>query len=43
MSKGDGYSTEFSCRKLIEDVLVQTSPAFTLTDNDKRFRKSKGL
>ena len=43
MSKGDGYSTEFSCRKVIEDVLLQAPPTFALTDNDKRFKKSKGL
>ena len=43
MSKSDGYFTEFSARKVIEDVVVQATPQLTLTDSDKRFRKLKGI
>ena len=41
MSRGDGYFTEFSCRKVIEDLLVQAPPTLNLTDNDKKFKKLK--
>ncbi len=43
MSKGEGYNTDFSCRKVIKDVIVQSAPSFSLTSNDKRFRTFKGL
>lgn len=41
MSNDEGYFTEFKCRKVIEDVIVQTSPTFNLTPNDKRVSKVK--
>lgn len=39
MSKSNGYATEFSCRKVIEDSVVQSLPTLNLTDSDKRFEK----
>jgi phage protein D len=42
MSRKDGYHCEFSCRKVIQDFLVQAPPAFTISENDKRFEKLKG-
>jgi len=39
MSRGEGYFTEFSARKVIEDLVVQSPPALNLSDNDKRFKK----
>lgn len=43
MSASEGYFTEFSCRKLIEDLVVQAPPTLNLTTNDKRFKKKSGL
>ena len=42
MSRRGGYSCEFSCRKVIEDPFIQAPPAFTISENDKRFEKLKG-
>lgn len=39
MSRGEGYFTEFACRKVIEDLVVQSPPTLNLSDNDKRFKK----
>jgi len=41
MSKDDTYQTEFSCRKVIEDVFVQSPPEFQLSEKDKRIEKVK--
>tara|TARA_R110000803_G_scaffold80560_1_gene146417 strand:- start:61 stop:1443 length:1383 start_codon:yes stop_codon:yes gene_type:complete len=43
MSKSEGYFTDFSARKVIEDVVVQATPQLSLSDTDKRFRKLKGI
>lgn len=39
MSRSEGYFTEFSCRKVIEDLVVQAPPALNISDNDKKFKK----
>lgn len=41
MKKGEGYSTSFDCRKLIEDTVVQAPPGLTLSDTDKTLSKIK--
>jgi len=42
MGKSLPYITEFSCRKVIDDTIVQAPPAFSLSDTDKRIQKFKG-
>lgn len=42
MSRTNGYSCEFACRKVIEDMVVQAPPALKLTELDKLFKKLKG-
>jgi len=43
MSRSDGYYTEFSCRKVIEDVVVQAPPSLNLSSTDKRFQSKSGF
>ena len=42
IGKSSPYTTEFSCRKVIDDTIVQSPPAFSLSDTDKRIQKFKG-
>lgn len=41
ITKGEGYFTTFSARKVIADTLVKSPPTLNLTDNDKRFRSKR--
>lgn len=41
MSKSDGYQCEFTCRKLIEDFIVQSPPTLNLSANDKLIERIK--
>ncbi len=43
MKRGEGYIGGFSCRKVIEDFVVQAIPGLDLTENDKTFEKTKKL
>jgi phage protein D len=43
MSRDGPYRTEFACRKVIDDVVVQSPPAFGLSELDERFARFKGL
>lgn len=43
MSRSSGYETEFTCRKLIDDTVVQAPPTLNLTENDRTVQKFKGL
>jgi len=42
MNKTNGYECEFSCRKLIEDTIVQAPPTLDLSENDETIKKLKG-
>lgn len=42
MSKDGPYVTEFACRKVIKDEVVQTPPAFSISPTEGRFQKFKG-
>lgn len=42
VSRGGGYKTEFACRKVIEDVIVQSNPAADYSENDKTLQRLKG-
>ena len=41
--RGEPYVCTFSCRKLIEDTVIQSSPTISLSTLDKRVEKFKGL
>jgi hypothetical protein len=41
MSKDGPYVTEFACRRVIEDTIVQAPPAFHISDSDERIQKFK--
>jgi len=42
VSKSEGYKGEFTCRKLIDDTIVQSPPTLNLTANDILVEKFKG-
>jgi len=41
MSKDGPYSTSFNCRNVIDDEVVQSPPAFEISETDRRFEKVK--
>lgn len=43
MSKDFGYGLDFSCRKVIDDFVVQATPGLELSENDKTLEKIKKL
>lgn len=42
MGRDATYLTEFTCRKVIDDVVVQAPPAFTISETDRRVSRFKG-
>lgn len=43
MVRGEGYMLDFTCRKTIDDFVVQATPGLELTENDKTLQKIKKL
>lgn len=41
MGKDSPYITEFACRRVIEDSIVQAPPAFNISESDERIQKFK--
>lgn len=41
MSKEEGYRSDFSARKVIEDLVVQSPPGLNLTENDRLLKRLK--